>query len=241
MNEADWNSCTDPQAMLTFLRDSGKLTERKARLFAVACGRSVWTLMTDHRSRQAVEVGEQYADGRVGQKALKAARRNAFAASRAPAPGSPCQHDAAAGEHAAVVALDVCMDTRRQGCWEMANATAGCANSLVFRVHGDAAGWADRNAQCRLLREIVGPLPFRPVTVPATVRTSNDGCVVKLATAVYEERSLPSGHLDPQRLAVLTDALEEAEADADLVGHLRQPGAVHVRGCWCVDLLLGKE
>jgi hypothetical protein len=46
--------------------------------------------------------------------------------------------------------------------------------------------------------------------------------------------------LDTVRLAVLADALEEAGcADPDLLGHLRGPGP-HVRGCWAVDLLLGK-
>jgi hypothetical protein len=52
---------------------------------------------------------------------------------------------------------------------------------------------------------------------------------------------LPAGQLDPTRLAVLADAVEEAGCtDADLLGHLRGPGP-HVRGCWAVDLLLGKE
>ena len=47
--------------------------------------------------------------------------------------------------------------------------------------------------------------------------------------------------LDPDRLAVLADALEEAGCDnADLLSHLRGPGP-HVRGCWALDLLLGKE
>src|SRR5262245_57779436 len=60
------------------------------------------------------------------------------------------------------------------------------------------------------------------------------------ARRAYEERSLPSGHLDPARLLVLADALEEAGcADADLPGHLRGPGP-HVRGCWALDLILGK-
>jgi hypothetical protein len=51
-------------------------------------------------------------------------------------------------------------------------------------------------------------------------------------------RQFPSGELDPHRLAVLADALEEAGAPAELVEHLRSPGP-HVRGCWPVDLCLG--
>ena len=88
-----------------------------------------------------------------------------------------------------------------------------------------------------LLREIVGN-PFRPVALDPAWRTPS---VVSLAQAAYEERILPGGTLDSERLAVLADALEEAGCDnADILSHLRGPGP-HVRGCWVVDLLLGKE
>jgi hypothetical protein len=49
---------------------------------------------------------------------------------------------------------------------------------------------------------------------------------------------LHSGHLDNARLAVLSDALEEAGCDDAILSHLRSPGP-HVRGCWAVDLCLG--
>ena len=69
----------------------------------------------------------------------------------------------------------------------------------------------------------------------------NAGAVRRLAEAAYAERQLPAGALDPARLAVLADALEEAGCtDADLLGHLRGPGP-HVRGCWVIDLLSGRE
>ena len=48
---------------------------------------------------------------------------------------------------------------------------------------------------------------------------------------------LPSGELDPTRLAILGDALEEAGSGAELLEHLRTPGP-HVRGCYVVDLIL---
>jgi len=57
--------------------------------------------------------------------------------------------------------------------------------------------------------------------------------VPKLATTIYEERAF-------DRLPILADALEEAGYDsAELLAHLRGPGR-HVRGCWALDLLLGK-
>jgi hypothetical protein len=50
-----------------------------------------------------------------------------------------------------------------------------------------------------------------------------------------------SRHFDPACLARLADALEDAGCtDPELLGHLRSPGP-HVRGCWAVDLVLGKE
>lgn len=52
---------------------------------------------------------------------------------------------------------------------------------------------------------------------------------------------IDDGTLDPERLLVLADALEEADcSDAKILGHLREPGP-HVRGCWCVDLILGED
>jgi hypothetical protein len=78
--------------------------------------------------------------------------------------------------------------------------------------------------------------PFRPVKVDASITTPT---VVSLAQAAYDERELPSAELDRLRLSVLADALEEAGAGEAIVDHLRSPGP-HVRGCWVLDLLLGK-
>ena len=58
--------------------------------------------------------------------------------------------------------------------------------------------------------------------------------VCKLAQGVYDDRAF-------DRLPVVGDALEDAGCDnADILDHCRQPGQ-HVRGCWVVDMLLGKE
>jgi hypothetical protein len=96
-------------------------------------------------------------------------------------------------------------------------------------------------AQCGLLRDIFGSTSCPPRPIPHAVLLWNGSTVSQLALAAYDYRRLPEGTLDPARLAVLADALEEAGCpDADLLGHLRGPGP-HVRGCWPVDLLLGKS
>jgi hypothetical protein len=95
----------------------------------------------------------------------------------------------------------------------------------------------ERAAHAHLLHCIFGN-PFRPLTVSPAWQSPQ---VVALAQAAYEERELPAGTLDLARLAVLADVLEEAGCTgADILNQCRQPG-VHVRGCWVVDLLLGKS
>jgi hypothetical protein len=87
----------------------------------------------------------------------------------------------------------------------------------------------------RLLRCIAGN-PFRPISVDPAIVTPT---VASLARAAYDEPLLPSGEIEGDRLAVLSDALEEAGCDdADILAHLRVPGP-HVRGCHILDLLLG--
>jgi hypothetical protein len=88
-----------------------------------------------------------------------------------------------------------------------------------------------------LLRCVVGN-PFRHAALADACRTAT---VASLAEAAYTERHLPDGALDAARLAVLADALEEAGcAEVSVLEHLRSRGP-HVRGCWAVDLSLGKE
>src|SRR5262245_7375188 len=91
----------------------------------------------------------------------------------------------------------------------------------------------ERGSQCGHFREIIGN-PFRPPAVDMDWLAWNDGTVRKIAQAIYVERAF-------DRMPVLADALEDAGCDdADLLRHCREPGE-HVRGCWVVDLLLGKE
>jgi hypothetical protein len=91
---------------------------------------------------------------------------------------------------------------------------------------------ADRKWEIQFLRDIFGN-PFRPVTADPSWLAWNESTVRKIAQAIYEERAF-------EQLPVLADALEDAGCDdADLLAHCRGDGP-HVRGCWVIDLLLGK-
>jgi hypothetical protein len=73
--------------------------------------------------------------------------------------------------------------------------------------------------------------PFRSIAVDPSWRTSN---VMRLAVSIYSDRAFV-------QFPILADALEDAGCtDADILNHLRQPGE-HVRGCWALDLVLGKS
>jgi hypothetical protein len=232
MTEAEWLTCTNSSRMLEFLRE--KLSARKLRLFVGACCRSSWHLLADKRSRQAVAICERFADGVASKKNLETALANAKAAAR-------------------IVRLRLQETARRPGVsqeaegFQMAWATNEAVWAAQKAVEGDAwrsalqlAGtWAtsERTGRYSFMREIIGN-PFRPISINPSWLTST---ISNLAATAYEDRALPSGHLDFTRLAVLADALEVAGCtNADILTHCRHPGP-HVRGCWVVDLILGKE
>jgi hypothetical protein len=93
---------------------------------------------------------------------------------------------------------------------------------------------------CDLIRDSFGT-PSRPVAVDPAWLAWQGGTVARLARAAYDNRQLPSGLLDNAHIAVLADALEEAGCqEGQILDHLRS-GGDHMRGCFVLDLLLGKS
>jgi hypothetical protein len=139
----------------------------------------------------------------------------------------------------AAAAASLAAHRSRRGARE----AAGRVFSTVWYGEGlydESRRAAEKSAHLVLLRCVFGN-PFRPTTPDRAWLTWNHGTIPKLAQAVYEKRSLPDGSFDLTRLAVLADALEEAGCtDADILAHVRGPGP-HVRGCWVIDLLTGKQ
>ncbi len=87
--------------------------------------------------------------------------------------------------------------------------------------------------QCELLCELFGDPLLSAAVNPAWLYW-NDGAIRKMAQLIYDHRGF-------DRLPLFADTLEDAGCtDADILNHCRQPGE-HVRGCWAVDLLLGKS
>jgi hypothetical protein len=209
MTEAEWLAGEDPMALLKAARY--RFRHRKTRLFAVACCRLIWHLLTDQRSREAVEVAERYADGRASDEDLHRAAVAALAAHEEAfkAKGK----EGACGEWAAPHAADpFAFRAATNASWMAAVAAQGL-----------------RHVQADLVRDIVGN-PFRPAKLNWSWLTPD---ALALARTIYDDRAF-------DRLPILADALEEAGCtDADLLAHCRGLGP-HARGCWAVDLLLGR-
>ena len=230
MTEAEWLGYTELERLISYLRAAnGQRLDRKARLFACACARRVWAWMHT-QGQEAVEVAERFADGLATAAELASSRNVGMEAwSKASLDWSVLLSNGLA------VSLE-------EGFSAALYAAKHAPEALI--PPGSPNRKASKAEERRVLRtffiDIFGN-PFRPVIISPTVLGWNDAVVVRLAQAAYDERHLPSGTLDNGRLAVLADALEEAGcADADLLAHCREPGE-HVRGCWIVDLLLGKK
>lgn len=259
MTESEWLTCADPVAMLDYLSHAGNrhecATERKLWLFVCAVQRAWWG-EAPRRDLASITTLERMAD-----------------ADNVTRPGLENVH----------FTYTVPPDAR--------DAALECVR--VHNSRGDSKKWA------AIIRDIVGN-PFRPVELSlcegcygredhgpsgnANWKRSECPCcggvgriapwltpaVLSLAQAAYDTRQ-PDGTLNPLRLAVLADALEDAGCEGDkcdacrdgyqtagqsvypcrrcmgsrtldhpILAHLRTPGP-HWRGCWAVDLILGKE
>jgi len=220
MTEAEWLASSDPESMLsTHLR--GVASDRKLRLFAVACCRRIWHLFHDRRSQSAIEVAEKYADEAASVDDLLHAYGNGWAAHSA-------AFEAKGKERS-------CLEWVAQFAADRISFFAARRASRFARIAaGDHSDHGPEHvAQANLLREIFAN-EYRPAPVEPAWMVWNDGTISNLAQSIYADRAY-------NRLPILADALEDAGCDnADILAHCRQSGE-HVRGCWVVDLLLGKE
>jgi hypothetical protein len=215
MTEAD---CSALLNLLDVLWGSGMVSERKLRLFACACLRAL-PLGTDERFYVAVETVERYADGQTSKAALKRARQAVRAARHALPTGMPEWGSYWLAEVAATE-----------------NAYGRVANEIQRLAAGGILNWstAQQSPCWTIVCDLFGN-PFQPPPpIEPSLLTWNDGLIRALAQAAYDNRLLPSGQLDPARLAVLTDA---GCTETELLEHLRGEGP-HLRGCYAVDCIL---
>jgi hypothetical protein len=246
MTEAEWLTCTDPYLMLESL-DLVAAGDRKLQLFAAACCRRIWPLLPDELCRQGIDVAEGYADGRLDRREVQRMREAVDSAWQVDAdrrrkrPGRSRAVPSRSGNAYEAASCLLFWDfthtkiaSHLVGLLVGASAAAAWSDGIGVNEEGAAT---ERAAQADLWREILGN-PLRGVSLDPAWRTP---LALSIALGAYEERILPEGNLTSDRLAVLADALEDAGcADEAILTHLRSAGP-HVRGCWVIDLILGKH
>lgn len=224
MTEDEWLTGRETAPMLLFLRGR---SARKRRLFACACCRRIWRHLKSYDHRLAVETAEDFADGKADE-VLRSAIVSLVEGSEydeMPDPDSPRFSAEVAAYYA--VASDEDEDTAESlDDLETEDCAILAARSASLAVRNPPRESAE---QCKLLRCIFGN-PFRPVELDPNWLTST---VREMAASVYESREFGV-------LPVLADALQDAGCESDpILSHLRGPGP-HARGCWVLDLILGK-
>jgi hypothetical protein len=223
VTEELWHAAAHPQNLwyAPFVRN-----ERKRRLTLCACARRVLPVLhNDPRAVALLEACERHADSppreaRTIWKEVAAARVQLREFFREV--DDEATTDRTRRRRAALYAVHTASDATVSRAFPTFNwvSTALCRKSPR----------AELAAQVAILHDIYGN-PFHPVAFSPEWRTDT---AVTLARTMYDDR-------DFSAMPILADALQDAGCDsAEVLDHCRGPGP-HVRGCWVVDLVLGKE
>jgi hypothetical protein len=221
MTEAEWLAATDSERQKWLNRQTDL---RKHHLYALACLPAIAHYVRDTRLVAAITTLAEHVEERSSAVALYEAWEAASDA-QSEMLSDPSEqrwyHITLAASYAVTAAAESEPILVAQ--------TAGHCREVLRLANGSEAMRTEAAAQADLLRCIFAN-PFRPVAFDPRWRSET---AVALAAAIYEARTF-------DRMPILADALEEAGCDhADLLAHCRGPGP-HARGCWAVDLVLGK-
>jgi hypothetical protein len=217
MTEAEWLT-----VHVAALEEAARrLGPRRLRLFAVAACRGMGPMIDYPPAHAALDAAEVFADTGRSKAALRRTRQAVQAVRDE-------EREAAGG------VINFRIDTPLFAVHGAATENAmGVVVASVLLSHDYAPGGSPEDARRRLYRvyrEIAGPA--EPVAFDPGWRTST---AVALARGMYDGR-------DFVPMPVLADALQDAGCEDEAVlGHCRDPQAAHVRGCWVVDLVLGKS
>jgi hypothetical protein len=239
MTEQEWLQCHDLRKMLNNLRGKAVATKRKLQLFGCACCGSIWSHIPEGLPRSAVECSERLADGlptereeEMGKELYALWHSEYMSSSRKQTP-----------QYQGLWAAFLC---KENGLTEIMDEVLGPPFVIARIIAHQKAGQDYGNDEsinhevnretgqhvASILRDIIPKLLAR--RSPRIDSKQLTRTVVALAQSIYDERAF-------DRLPILGDALEEAGCqNAEILTHCREPGP-HFRGCWALDLLLGKR
>jgi hypothetical protein len=242
MTETDWLTGTDFIAHLRFAAD--QLSPRRQRLLAVGLCRAASHLFDRPELTHALAVIDDYADGLVSAAEVEKTRQRCRGLAQEAFEEYRTALDRRTGDGLAPY-------VRSQFAWTVSYATnkllqvtdvgsltaataaqahTGLQAPLVWNVSEEIT--IEQSLVMRsVVWEVIGN-PFRPVGFSPDWRTDT---VVALARQMYAAREFGA-------MPILADALQDAGcADEDVLAHCRDTSANHIRGCWVVDGVLGKE
>lgn len=229
MTESQWLACADPVAMARFVRDSTEsfrtrwlglvgyprfeVSQRKWRLLALAAAaRAAGKHLQPAFVGFYLERIESSADDPLAARTLGSIRTVL----------EGMRDDATEGPGASAwAALCGAADEVPRGIEGVFTSAAACD-----------LGGGEPAAQADLVRCVLG-VPHARIRLDPTWRDANDAAALRVAEAIDRDRRFDD-------LPILADALDDAGADDALVAHCRAPGP-HARGCWPVDLVLGRR
>ena len=214
MTEAEWLASEDPFEMFERVRPA--ISARKVRLLGCACLSWVWRWGMEETIPEAIHTAEAFADGlATGEDLTCAAGDLAVLRREYEEPWRPYPRALELTE------LLTSPDSPHEWISEL----------RVFGTDMFVIDEPEWKKMGNLARDVFGN-PFRPATFDTAWRTST---VVSLASQMYESRDFGA-------MPILADALQDAGCDSDdILSHCRDAKHPHVRGCWVVDLVLGKE
>ncbi len=234
MMEEDWFRSANLEWLVEQLLCSRLASDRKFRLYACACCRRAEHLIDHAGIQELLVVVEDFADWLLGKETFKERvsqlRKGIGGITVSDAASNP----AGAAREAVIRAAGFVVSYSRE-YYEVLDDVpypswaAAYARYAVAGTDNKQEQEQERE-QLRLLRDIFGN-PFRPVAFDPAWRTST---AVAIAQGMYDSR-------DFNAMPILADALQDSGCDNDdILNHCRDEKQVHVRGCWVVDLVLGK-
>jgi hypothetical protein len=221
MTESAWWSAIDPDRLLDWLSRHAPVASRKRLLFAAACCQRAIPLVPDPRFRGWAAVAEYLTREVVPEMDLTTTVSG----------GAAFLERASEQFSDLVTAVDFSSLSDPRLSWFSVSFQVRRALAAADSTGPPSPLVRECAAHCGLVHEIFGPLPFRDIAAEPSWLTSD---VLALARGIETEKAF-------DRMPILADALQDAGCTSDdVLNHCRAVGWEHGRGCWVVDLLLGR-
>jgi hypothetical protein len=237
MNEEEWLTAQHSATLLHFI--APKVSDRKLHYFAIACARRLAPILPEPASLQGIDVLERFVEGQCNEESVHAFSYDVEGAAFSVEAGhAPWQGVVEQLPHNLLAELAANPDCTVESARRILTSAAYFVDEVFSTVPWERRfpDWVSIPGGSLfrpvwLVHEIFGN-PFRQVKMPRKWRTST---AVALARQVYDSRDFGA-------MLILADALQDAGCDnEDILAHCRGASLTHVRGCWVVDLVLGKS